>query len=95
MNTGAVGGIRNIKDAISVARKVMEKTRYSLLGGSLATDFAVQMGFKKESLQDDRSYDVWQKWKSNDCQPNFWEVCNFSLLFIIFYCLINRIIIDN
>lgn len=75
MDIGAVGGIRNVKDAISVARKVMENTRHSLLGGSLASDFAVQMGFKKESLQTNKSRDMWQKWKSNGCQPNFWEVC--------------------
>ncbi|OXU16531.1 hypothetical protein TSAR_006271 [Trichomalopsis sarcophagae] len=73
MDVGAVGGIRNVKDAISVARKVMENTRHSLLGGGLAADFAVQMGFKKESLQTDRSRDLWQKWKANNCQPNFWE----------------------
>ncbi|XP_058790738.1 N(4)-(Beta-N-acetylglucosaminyl)-L-asparaginase-like [Phymastichus coffea] len=74
MDIGAVGGIRNVKDAISVARKVMENTRHSLLGGSLAADFAVQMGFKKESLQTDKSRDMWQKWKNeNKCQPNFWE----------------------
>ena len=74
MDVGAVGGIRNVKDAISVARKVMENTRHSLLGGGLAADFAKQMGFKVETLQTEKSRDMWQKWKSNSCQPNFWEV---------------------
>jgi N4-(beta-N-acetylglucosaminyl)-L-asparaginase len=74
MDVGAVGGLRNIKDAISVARKVMEKTRHSLIGGELAADFATQMGFKKGTLQTQKSRDMWQKWKNNNCQPNFWEV---------------------
>ncbi|XP_014205650.1 N(4)-(Beta-N-acetylglucosaminyl)-L-asparaginase-like [Copidosoma floridanum] len=73
MDVGAVGGIRNVKDAISVARKVMENTRHSLLGGELAADFAVQMGFKKESLQTDKSRGLWETWKAGHCQPNFWE----------------------
>lgn len=74
MNVGAVGGIRNIKDAISVSRRVMEKTRHSLLGGELAADFAVQMGFVKESLQTSKSAEMHRKWRENRCQPNFWEV---------------------
>lgn len=74
MDIGAVGGIRHVKDAISVARKVMEHTRHSLLGGALAADFAVQMGFKSESLQTEKSKNMWLQWKSKNCQPNFWEV---------------------
>jgi len=73
MDVGAVGGIRDIKDAISVARQVMENTRHSLLGGELAADFATQMGFKKESLQTTKSRGLWTTWKSANCQPNFWE----------------------
>ncbi|XP_011501282.1 PREDICTED: N(4)-(Beta-N-acetylglucosaminyl)-L-asparaginase-like [Ceratosolen solmsi marchali] len=73
MDVGAVGGLRNIKDAISVARKVMENTKHSLIGGELAADFASQIGFKKETLQTQKSRDIWQKWKNNNCQPNFWE----------------------
>ena len=74
MDVGAVGGIREIKDAISVARKVMEYTRHSLLGGGLAANFAVQMGFSKETLQTNKSKVMYEKWRDNKCQPNFWEV---------------------
>lgn len=73
MDVGGVGGLRNVKNAISVARKVLEHTKHSLLGGDLATDFAVNMGFKKESLQTDESKEMWLKWKANKCQPNFWK----------------------
>ncbi|XP_011685903.1 PREDICTED: N(4)-(Beta-N-acetylglucosaminyl)-L-asparaginase-like isoform X2 [Wasmannia auropunctata] len=73
MDVGGVGGLRNVKNAISVARKVLEHTKHSLLGGDLATDFAVNMGFKKESLQTDESKDMWKQWKANKCQPNFWK----------------------
>lgn len=73
MDVGGVGGLRNIKNAISVARKVLEHTEHSLLGGNLATNFAVNMGFKSESLQTNESQDMWKKWKDNHCQPNFWK----------------------
>lgn len=74
MDVGSVGGLRNVKNAISVARKVLEHTKHSLLGGYLATDFAVNMGFKKESLETDESQAMWNQWKANKCQPNFWKV---------------------
>lgn len=73
MDVGGVGGLRNVKNAISVARKVLEHTKHSLLGGDLATDFAVNMGFKKESLQTDESLTMWKQWKANKCQRNFWK----------------------
>lgn len=74
MDVGAVGGLRNVKDAISVARHVLENTAHSLLVGDLATDFAQKMGFNKESLQTAESKSMWKKWKNDNCQPNFWKV---------------------
>nr|XP_012235186.1 PREDICTED: putative N(4)-(beta-N-acetylglucosaminyl)-L-asparaginase GL17147 [Linepithema humile] len=73
MDVGGVGGLRNVKSAISVARKVLENTKHSLLGGDLATDFAVKMKFQKESLQTNESKQMWTEWKANNCQPNFWK----------------------
>ncbi|XP_011301966.1 N(4)-(Beta-N-acetylglucosaminyl)-L-asparaginase isoform X2 [Fopius arisanus] len=73
MDVGAVGGIRKIKSAISVARKVLENTKHTLLCGDQAKEFAVKMGFKEESLTTNSSIDMWQKWKANNCQPNFWK----------------------
>ncbi|XP_012144843.2 N(4)-(Beta-N-acetylglucosaminyl)-L-asparaginase [Megachile rotundata] len=73
MDVGGVGLLRNIKNAISVARKVLHNTKHSLLGGNLATKFAVEMGFKEESLQTEESKKMWEDWKANNCQPNFWK----------------------
>lgn len=76
MDMGAVGGIRKVKNAIGVARHVLENTKHSLLVGSFATDFAKRMGFPTESLQTNFSLGLWQSWKVNSCQPNFWKVIN-------------------
>ncbi|XP_055317481.1 N(4)-(Beta-N-acetylglucosaminyl)-L-asparaginase [Sitodiplosis mosellana] len=72
MSIGAVGSMRNIKNAIGVARRVLENTQHTLLVGEGATDFAIMMGFKNESLTTEKTQDLWKQWKSNRCQPNFW-----------------------
>lgn len=84
MNMGAVGGIRNVKDAIGVARRVLENTQHSFLVGSLASDFAHNLGFPSESLDTNYSTGLYETWKQENCQPNFWTVsirarttCNF------------------
>lgn len=74
MNIGAVGSMRNIKNAIGVARHVLENTQHTFLVGEGATEFAIMMGFKNESLTTNKSDDMWKQWKSNRCQPNFWTV---------------------
>lgn len=84
MNVGAVAGLRNIRDAIAVARHVMENTEHTLLVGDLATDFAVQMGFKRQSLGTPESANIWNTWKQRQCQPNFWIV-TFVLILILNY----------
>uniref|UniRef100_A0A1Q3F673 N(4)-(beta-N-acetylglucosaminyl)-L-asparaginase n=1 Tax=Culex tarsalis TaxID=7177 RepID=A0A1Q3F673_CULTA len=73
MNIGAVAAMRDVKHASAVARHVLENTKHTLLVGERATEFAVQMGFKRESLQTDRSKEMWEQWKNNHCQPNFWQ----------------------
>ena len=62
--------------AISVARKVMEHTEHTLLVGEWATQFALQMGFKEENLTTTDSSDIYNEWKKNLCQPNFWRNVN-------------------
>ena len=46
LKCGAVAAIEDIKNPISVARKVMEKTKHCLIVGRFATKFASQNGFK-------------------------------------------------
>ena len=71
-NVGAVAGLRRIKNAVGVARKVLDNTLHSMLSGDLETDFAVQMGFMEENLSSAESTDIYNEWKSANCQPNFW-----------------------
>lgn len=72
---GAVAALRNIKSAISVAKSVLQHTKHSILAGDQATKFAIEMGFKEESLSSINSTKMWEVWKKNKCQPNFWIVC--------------------
>nr|CAB3220508.1 N(4)-(Beta-N-acetylglucosaminyl)-L-asparaginase-like [Phallusia mammillata] len=71
MDIGAVGCLRKVKNAIGVARHVLENTEHTLLVGELATEFAKEMGFKEETLETNHSRNIWQTWKDNNCQPNF------------------------
>lgn len=73
MNIGAVAALRNIKNAIEVARHVLENTKHTLIVGEQATEFAVMMGFKREPLSTETSQKMWTDWTENNCQPNFWE----------------------
>jgi len=71
MDVGSVGCLRRVKDAIKVARCVLENTKHTMLAGELATQFAVQMGFPEESLSTEESVKKWKDWKNADCQPNY------------------------
>lgn len=84
MNAGCVGNLRRVKHAISVARKILENTQHTLMVGDQVTNFAVQMGFREESLSTNDSIHVWEQWKRNYCQPNFWmvSVCCYIRLWI-------------
>ncbi|KAK4119122.1 hypothetical protein N657DRAFT_553360, partial [Parathielavia appendiculata] len=73
MKSGAVAGLRRIRDAISVARAVLEHTRHSLLIGDLATQFAVQMGFgPEEDLATAQSRARCEEWRRGGCKGNYW-----------------------
>ena len=72
-DVGAVGCLRRIKNAISVARKVLEHTQHSFLVGDLATEFAIKFGFKQQSLASNKSTSDFQTWVKSSCQPNFWK----------------------
>lgn len=70
---GAVGGMKRIKRPISVARKVMEKTRHTLLVGDDATRFAVKMGWKEEDLLTEKARRIWEAWKKEPNRKDFWN----------------------
>lgn len=74
MDMGAVGALRRIKNAISVAKDVLQHTSHSFLVGDQATSFAREMGYIEETLSTSTSHKIWKEWKQNNCQPNYWKV---------------------
>lgn len=69
-NCGAVMGLENITHAISVARKVMEKTPHVILIGDGAYQFALENGFKKENLLLAPAEKAWKEWlKTSKYEP--------------------------
>lgn len=69
---GAVGCLKSIRTPISVARKVMEKTKHTFLVGDDAKTFALKLGFKEEELLTDAAKKVWEKWKADPKRSTFW-----------------------
>ena len=72
-DVGAVGCLKRVKRAISVARKVMEKTQHSLIVGDDATRFAVRMGFEETSLTNLRSQKFWEDWVAEGKDSSAWN----------------------
>ncbi|XP_062933275.1 N(4)-(beta-N-acetylglucosaminyl)-L-asparaginase [Cynocephalus volans] len=73
MDVGAVGDLRRIKNAIGVARKILEHTTHTLLAGESATKFAESMGFINEDLSTCTSRALHSDWLVRNCQPNYWR----------------------
>lgn len=72
MKTGAVAGLRRVRDAVAVARLVLDYTEHSLLSGDLATRFAVDFGgFVEESLGTPETAARCAAWREGGCQPNY------------------------
>lgn len=69
---GAVFNLHKIKNPISVARLVMEKTRHTQLAGEGALQFAVEMGFTQMQLLTVQSLQQWLDWKSAPNHQTFW-----------------------
>ncbi|XXG96079.1 hypothetical protein Hte_002356 [Hypoxylon texense] len=71
MKSGAVAALRRVKDAVSVARAVLEHTTHTLLAGDFATDFALSNGFAAQNLTTEASAASCAQWKAGGCQPNY------------------------
>jgi len=67
-NCGSVCFIRDYMHPISIARKVMEKTRHVLLAGNGADEFARQQGFEPSDLLTDEAAHAWEKWRKEQGQ---------------------------
>ncbi len=64
-NCGSVAALEHIVHAVSVARKVMEKTPHVFLVGQGALEFALSQGFPKEELLTEDSRKAWEQWKAS------------------------------
>ena len=70
--TGAVCNLHKIRNPISVARLVMEKTRHTTMAGEGAFRFALEMGFTPEQLLTPKSLQAWLDWKRRPNRQTFW-----------------------
>jgi N4-(beta-N-acetylglucosaminyl)-L-asparaginase len=61
---GSVAALENYLHPISVARRVMEKTKHVLLVGNGAGEFAKKQGFKTQELLTEEQRVKWQAWKA-------------------------------
>jgi len=69
-NIGSVASLEHIVHPISVARAVMEKTPHVMLVGDGALQFALSLGYKKESFMNEQTKNEWKEWlKKNDYKP--------------------------
>jgi N4-(beta-N-acetylglucosaminyl)-L-asparaginase len=70
--SGSVCALHSIKNPISVARQVLEKTRHTTMAGDGAYQFALKMGFKPFQLLTPESLQKWLDWKNNPNHETFW-----------------------
>jgi N4-(beta-N-acetylglucosaminyl)-L-asparaginase len=69
---GSVCNLHKIKNPISVARMVMEKTRHTTMAGEGALQFAIEMGFQPQQLLTPASLEAWMKWQNTPNHETFW-----------------------
>lgn len=67
---GAVCALEDVVHAVSVARRVMERTPHTMLVGPGARAFAVDQGFPTQTLLTPRAEAAWREWlKTSDYAP--------------------------
>lgn len=71
-DVGAVGCLKRVKRAVSVARKVMESIQHTLLVGDDATRFAAAAGFEETSLTNLASQRQWEEWAAGGERSDAW-----------------------
>lgn len=69
---GAVCAIHSIKNPISVARQVIEKTRHTTLAGEGAYQFALKEGFTPMQLLTPASLQKWLDWRNTPNHEQYW-----------------------
>jgi N4-(beta-N-acetylglucosaminyl)-L-asparaginase len=67
---GSVAALEDVVHAVSVARRVMEKTPHTMLVGEGALQFALAQGFPREKLLTPEAEAGWREWlKTSRYQP--------------------------
>ncbi len=61
--SGAVAALEGFANPISVARRVMEKTKHAMLAGEDAALFAKREGFESRDLLTPKARQAWQLWR--------------------------------
>jgi N4-(beta-N-acetylglucosaminyl)-L-asparaginase len=69
---GCVYNLHMIKNPISVARLVLEKTKHTQIAAEGAFRLALKFGFQPEQLLTPESVAAWLKWKANPKHETFW-----------------------
>jgi len=59
---GAVCALEDVGHAVSVARRVMERTPHTMLVGEGARTFALEQGFEAQNLLTPRAEAAWREW---------------------------------
>ena len=67
MEAGAVANLRHVRDAISAARLVMERTSHTMLAGLQAAQFAQEMGLQVSDLSTPESARLHRHWCARGC----------------------------
>lgn len=70
LRTGAVGALKNYLHAISVARKIMERTPHVMLVGEGSELFASEIGEAKCNLLSDEARTDYEHWLQNHLPPD-------------------------
>jgi N4-(beta-N-acetylglucosaminyl)-L-asparaginase len=69
---GSICNLHKIRNPISVARLLMEKTRHTTMAGEGALQFAIEMGFVPQQLLTPKSLEAWLRWKDTPNHSTFW-----------------------
>lgn len=70
--SGAVAGLRGIKNPAQVALTVLRRTNHCLLVGEGALRFALAHGFREENLLTERARREWMAWRENHSAVDDW-----------------------
>lgn len=77
---GSVAFLQHIKNPVSVARRVMEKTPHIMLVGEGALEFALQHGFKKQNLLTEKTLKAWEEMSKTKGIQSFINIENHDTI---------------